>query len=162
MKSLFQRRGILVYDSRGELSHSHSLRPCASVCTVFCGAGPISLSAPPGVCGALFFRTLECLEACVAGFCNSAMGLYFLCCSSYGMDCDSPSGPIRPVAAGRDSASGSIGLDCLLPVSFCRHGLGGKARTPFDLAGRILCASGFRYCQKSSVGACWRRSAELS
>ena len=50
------------------------------------------------------------------------------------MDCDSPSGPIRPVAAGRDSASGSSGLDCLLPVSFCRHGLGGKARTPFDLA----------------------------
>ena len=130
---------------RVELSHSHPLRPCASGCPVFCGSGTLSLSAPSGVCGALSFRLLECLEACEAGFCNSAMGMYFLCRSSHRMDCDSARGPIRPVAAGCNSASCSSGLDCLLPVGFCRHGLGGKARSPFDLAGRILCASGSRY-----------------
>ena len=132
-------------DVRVELSHSHPLRPCAPGCPVFCGSGTLSLSTSPGVCGALSFRLLECLEAEAAGFCNSAMGVYLLCRSSHGMDCDSASGPIRPVAAGCDSASRSSGLDCLLPLGFCRYGLGGKASTPFDLGGRILCASGFRY-----------------
>ena len=129
-------------DSRGELSHSHPLRTCASGCPVFCRAGPISLSAPPGVCRALSGRAVMRLADHAEGVCCAALGLRFLCRCPRGLDSDSAAGPVRSLVASCAAANGSGVLDRLRTASFFHHGHRRKARPPLDLARRIVCASG--------------------
>ena len=130
-------------DSRGELSHSYPLRPCASGGPVFCGPGTISLSAPPGVCRALSGRIVMCLAGHAQGVCSASLGLRLFSRRPRGLDSDSAVWPIQSLVASCAAANGSGVLDRLRVACFCHHWHRRKARTPLHPACRIICASGF-------------------